>query len=164
MKIEEIQSLIRFVAKSGVNEIELELKGFKISIKNPSLSQEIRVVEIPSISLPQQPVQLIQAAETVSRQETVEAENKPPENSNEANYITIKAPMIGTFYRTSGLGNPPFVNVGDDVKQGQTLCIIEAMKLFNEIESEVSGKIVKILIDDTNPVEYDSPLFIIDPS
>lgn len=164
MKINEIQNLIRFVAKSGVSEIELELKDFRISIKNPSTSQEIRVVEAPAITMPQQTVQVIQATETASRQETVDAEKKPSVNSNEANYITIKAPMIGTFYRTSGPGKPPFVNIGDEVKKGQTLCIIEAMKLFNEIESEVSGKIVQILMDDTNPVEYDSPLFLIDPS
>ncbi|NUM50882.1 MAG: acetyl-CoA carboxylase biotin carboxyl carrier protein [Flavobacteriales bacterium] len=164
MKINEIQNLIRFVAKSGVSEIELELKDFRISIKNPSASQEVRVVEAPAITMPQQTVQVIQTAETSTQQETVEAEKKPSGNSNEANYITIKAPMIGTFYRTSGPGKPPFVNIGDTVKTGQTLCIIEAMKLFNEIESEVSGKIVKILMDDTNPVEYDSPLFLIDPS
>ena len=164
MKINEIQNLIRFVAKSGVSEIELELKDFRISIKNPSASQEIRIAEAPVITLPQQTVQVIQATETATQQESVEAEKKPSGNSNEANYITIKAPMIGTFYLTSGPGKPHFVNVGDDVKEGQTLCIIEAMKLFNEIESEVSGKIIRILIDDLSPVEYDTPLFLIDPS
>jgi acetyl-CoA carboxylase biotin carboxyl carrier protein len=82
----------------------------------------------------------------------------------DAKYITIKAPMIGTFYRAAGPGKPVFVNVGDEVKPGKTICIIEAMKLFNEIESEVAGKIVKVLVDDAKPVEYDQPLFLVDPS
>jgi acetyl-CoA carboxylase biotin carboxyl carrier protein len=164
MKLIEIQNLVRFVAKSGVSEVEIELKDFKILIKNRSASQEIRFVEAPVVAQPQQTVQVIQAAETLTQQETVVVENKSSGNSSEANYITIKAPMIGTFYRTSGPGKPPFVNVGDEIKKGQTLCIIEAMKLFNEIESEVSGKIVKILMDDSSPAEYDSPLFLIDPS
>ena len=149
MKINEIQNLIRFVAKSGISELELELKDFKITIKNPSISQQIRTVETPV---------------TTIQQETIRAEKITNNSSNESTYITIKAPMVGTFYRTPGHGKPPFVNVGDSVKKGQTLCIIEAMKLFNEIESEVSGKIIKILIDDVSPAEYDTPLFLIDPS
>lgn len=164
MKITEIHNLIQFVAKSGVSEIDIELKDFKIIIKNPSSKQEIRVAETPVMAIPQQIAPIIQAPATTIQQETLQTEKNPDGNVDEANYVTIKAPMIGTFYITSGPGKPPFVNVGDEIKKGQTLCIIEAMKLFNEIESEVSGKIVKILMDDSNPVEYDSPLFLIDPS
>lgn len=164
MKISEIQNLIRFVSKSGVSEIELELTDFKIIIKNPSSRQETFVVAAPAIATPQQIVPAVQATVPTTHQEPVQAEIISNNTSNEVNYITIKAPMIGTFYRTSGPGKPTFVNVGDEIKPGQTLCIIEAMKLFNEIESEVSGKIVKILMDDSSPVEYDSPLFLIDPS
>ncbi|MBY0477713.1 MAG: acetyl-CoA carboxylase biotin carboxyl carrier protein [Chitinophagaceae bacterium] len=164
MKINEIQSLIRFVAKSGISEMELELKDFRITIKNPSSSQVTRVMEAPEINMPQQTAPVFQMPVTTTQQEAVQVEKKTDSNLDESNYITIKATMIGTFYRTAGSGKPPFVNVGDEVKKGQTLCIIEAMKLFNEIESEVSGKIVKILIDDSSPVEYDSPLFLIDPA
>lgn len=164
MKINEIQNLIRFVAKSGVSEIELVIKDFRIIIKNQSSQQEIRVVDPPVTTTLQQPFPVIQTAVTTTHQEIFEAEKKTDSNSNESNYITIKAPMIGTFYRTAGPGKPPLVNVGDVIKEGQNLCIIEAMKLFNEIESEVSGKIVKILMDDLHPVEYDSPLFLIDPA
>lgn len=165
MKIDEIQGLIRFVAKSSISEIELELKDFKIIIKNPSLVQEIRVVEAPLIQVPLTTAIIdTQLAVAIAPQEIVQSEKIPVGNLEEANYLTVKAPMIGTFYRTSGLGKPPFVNVGDEIKKGQTLCIIEAMKLFNEIESEVSGKIIKILVDDTKSVEHDTPLFLIDPS
>lgn len=164
MTTNEIQNLIRFVSKSGVSEVELELKGFKIVIKNPSSQKEIRVLEAPVIAFPQQIAPLVQTPVNTIAQETIQAEKKPAEKLNEANLITVKAPMIGTFYRTAGPGKPPFVNVGDEIKKGQTICIIEAMKLFNEIESEVSGKIIKIIMDDSTPVEYDSALFLIEPS
>lgn len=164
MKINEIQNLIRFVAKSGVSEIELELKDFKITIKNPSFIHEMQVMDSPVRTEIQQIPQIVQIPKTATQQDTVQAEKKSADNLNEANYITIIAPMIGTFYRTAGPGKPSFVNIGDEVKKGQTLCIIEAMKLFNEIESEVSGKIIKILIDDLSSVEYDTPLFLVDPS
>ena len=136
----------------------------RIIIKNPSFIHEIRVAEPTVISETHQIHQIVQTPVTAIQQDIIQAEKKSGSNLNEANYITIKAPMIGTFYRTSGPDKPPFVNIGDEIKKGQTLCIIEAMKLFNEIESEVSGKIIKILMDDTSPVEYDSPLFLIDPS
>ena len=164
MKINKIQNLIRFVAKSGISEMELELTDFKIINKNPSPSQEIRVVESPLIYTPQQHMPINQTPVPFIQEESVIAEKKAEKSSDAAEFITVKSPMIGTFYRTAGPDIPPFVNVGDEVKKGQNLCIIEAMKLFNEIESEVSGKIVKILIDDANPVEYDTPLFLIDPS
>lgn len=164
MKINEIQNLIRFVAKSGISEMELELKDFKITIKNPSASQEIRVVESPVFYTPEQHTPVNQTPVPVTLQEFVIAEKKNENSTNDAKYITVKSPMIGTFYRTAGPDKPPFVNVGDEVKKGQNLCIIEAMKLFNEIESEVSGKVIKILMDDSSPVEYDTPLFLIDPS
>ena len=163
MTTSEIQNLIRFVSKSGVSEIELELKGFKIVIKNPASQKEIRIIEVPANVTPQQIAPVIQTPVNPIAQETIQAEIKPAEKLNEANLITVKAPMIGTFYRTAGPGKPAFVNVGDEIKKGQTLCIIEAMKLFNEIESEVSGKIIKIIMDDSTPVEYDSALFLIEP-
>lgn len=162
MKINEIQNLIRFVAKSGVSEVELELKDFRISIKNLPPSQATQIAEAPVFAASQQSTPFIQTPATLQNEDHIE--KKPEESSIESTYITIKSPMIGTFYRTAGQGKPPFVNVGDEVKKGQNLCIIEAMKLFNEIESDVAGKIVKILIDDSSPVEYDSPLFLIDPA
>ena len=164
MKINEIQNLIRFVAKSGISEFELEMKDFAIRIKNPRPKSEIHFVETPVITTVSQiaPDNYLPAIE--EQTETTPSVKGATIHPDESNYITVKSPMIGTFYRTPGPGNPPFVNVGDEVKKGQPLCVIEAMKLFNEIESEVSGKIIKILIDDTSPVEYDAHLFLIDPS
>lgn len=162
MKINEIQNLIRFVAKSGVSEVELELKDFKISIRNLPPPQVIQIAQTPVFAVSPQSTPVIQTPATLQDEDHIE--KKPEESSIESNYITIKSPMIGTFYRTAGPDKPPFVNAGDVVKKGQNLCIIEAMKLFNEIESDVAGKVVKILIDDSSPVEYDSPLFLIDPA
>ena len=164
MKINEIQNLIRFVAKSGISEFELEMKDFAIRIKNPRPKSEIHFVETPVITTVSQiaPDNYLPAIE--EQTETTPSVKGATIHPDESNYITVKSPMIGTFYLTPSPGNPPFVNVGDEVKKGQPLCVIEAMKLFNEIESEVSGKIVKILIDDASPVEYDAHLFLIDPS
>jgi len=163
MKINEIQNLIRFVSKSGVSEIELELEDFKIKIKNPSSEKEMIITEMPL------PASYVQATPIASSNpaETIPVQKEsvtPLPAIDESKYYIVKAPMIGTFYRTSGPGKPTFVSVGDEIKVGQPLCIIEAMKLFNEIESEVSGKIVRILVDDLSPVEYDTPLFLVDPS
>ena len=158
MKIEEIQGLIKFVAKSGVNEVELEMDDIKLVIKTGAKEVAPQIIQaaIPA-ALAAAPVAA--AAPIAAAPEVVAAQ--AVENSN---YIEIKSPMIGTFYRSATPEKPVFKNVGDEIKAGDVLCIIEAMKLFNEIEAEVSGKIVKVLADDATPVEYDQPLFLIDPS
>ncbi len=164
MKINEIQNLIRFIAKSGISEFELELKDFKIKVNNPRPRNNLRSRETHLITAVNLIAPDIYQPTIEAQTETAPAVKEAVIYPDESNHVTIKSPMIGSFYRTPGPGKPPFVNVGDEVKKGQTLCVIEAMKLFNEIESEVSGKIVKILIDDATPVEYDAPLFLIDPS
>ena len=156
MDLKDIQELIKFVAKSGATEVDLEIDNIKISIKSPEKKRRGEVDEITTII--QQPTSSVIAAPLVA------AIASTPEVDENANYITIKSSMIGTFYRSSSPETPSFVNVGDTIKEGDTLCIIEAMKLFNEIESEVSGKIVKVLVDDTTPIEFDQPLFLVDPS
>lgn len=160
MNIKEIQDLIKFVAKSGVNEVEIEQKDFKITIKAEALRDERQYVV-------QAPVQ-VAAAPVAPAPVAVAAPAAPvaaaPAVSDDAKYLTIKSPMIGTFYRSAGPDKESFVSVGDSVGKGDTVCIIEAMKLFNEIESEISGKIVKVLVDDSSPVEYDQPLFLVDPA
>ena len=158
MDLKDIQELIKFVAKSGATEVDLEIDNIKISIKSPAKKKRGETDEITNII--QQPTSSVMVAPVVA--------NSPistmPDVDENANYITIKSSMIGTFYRSSSPENPSFVNVGDIIKEGDTLCIIEAMKLFNEIESEVSGKIIKVLVDDTTPIEFDQPLFLVDPS
>lgn len=155
MDIKQIQDLIKFVSKSGVNEVSIEEQDFKITIKT---NQEPTYV---TAALPA--VAPAAAPQVAAPQVAQPAAAAPAAASNDANLITVKSPMIGTFYRSAGPGKPSFVNVGDDINTGSVLCIIEAMKLFNEIESEVSGKIVKILVDDAQPVEYDQPLFLVEP-
>ena len=157
MKLKEIQNLIKFVARSGASEVSLEMEDVKITIKTSDSSPPI-VVQEP-IVVPQQQV----IASTPSTPQVVES---TPESSSEedSNLITIKSPIIGTFYRKPSPDKPSFVEVGDIISEGTVLCVIEAMKLFNDIESEVSGKIVKILVDDSSPVEFDQPLFLVDPS
>jgi acetyl-CoA carboxylase biotin carboxyl carrier protein len=167
MEIKEIQDLIKFVAKSGVSEVELETKGFKIVIKTGQ-GAEVRHFEptvihaAPVMAAPQ-----VVAPAVIEAPKAADTSSKGPEKpaaEDTSKYVTIKSPMIGTFYRSPGPDKPVFVGVGDEVKSGKVVCIIEAMKLFNEIESDVSGKIVKILVDDNTPVEYDQPLFLVDPS
>ncbi len=158
MNLTQIQDLIKFVAKSGVSEVEIEQKDFKITIKTPSSKKEVQVITAAA------PAALPAAAPVAIAPVAAVAPPSAATPTVDAKYITIKAPMIGTFYRSAGPGKPVFVNVGDDVKPGKPICIIEAMKLFNEIESEVAGKIVKVLVDDAKPVEYDQPLFLVDPS
>jgi acetyl-CoA carboxylase biotin carboxyl carrier protein len=165
MDINEIQSLIKFVSKSGVSEVELETKGFKIVIKtgNNRVNEQPIYIQAPPA------VQSVPVQAPINTQAAVETPSPAPETPKPAtapsnNYVTVKSPMIGTFYRSSSPDKAPFVNVGDEIKSGDVLCIIEAMKLFNEIESEVSGKIVKVLIDDSKPVEYDQPLFLVEPA
>lgn len=160
MNLKEIESLIKFVQNSGVSEVSLEQKDFKITIKTTHGS-----VAAPATShivhVPAAPVQ--QASQQVATPINVNAKDGGSASGDETKYIVIKSPMIGTFYRSPSPDKPLFVNVGDEIKQGQVLCIIEAMKLFNEIESEISGKIVKVLVDNSTPVEYDQPLFLVDP-
>jgi len=151
MDIKEIQELIKFVAKSGVSEVSIDRKDFKITIK--AQGNAPAVVNMQAAPMPMAAAPVAAAAP---------APAAPVANEN-ANLITIKSPMIGTFYRSASPDKPAFVNVGDKIGQGNVLCVIEAMKLFNEIESEVSGKIVKILIDDASPIEYDQPLFLVEP-
>jgi len=159
MELKEIQDLIKFVAKSGVSEVELESKGFKIVIKTPS-AQEYVSLQQPTVIHAPAPMQVSAPAPSAAPLAPAAPAAAAPVASN---LITIKSPMIGTFYRSAGPDKPVFVNVGDEVKAGKALCIIEAMKLFNEIESEVSGTIVKVLVDDATPVEYDQPLFLVEP-
>ncbi|MBL7981844.1 MAG: acetyl-CoA carboxylase biotin carboxyl carrier protein [Flavobacteriales bacterium] len=161
MNLTQIQDLIKFVAKSGVSEVEIEQKDFKITIKTPAGKKEVQVIAAP-VAAPAPAALPAAAPAPVAAPAPPAAPASAP--AADSKYITIKAPMIGTFYRAAGPGKPVFVNVGDEVKPGKTICIIEAMKLFNEIESEVSGKIVKVLVDDAKPVEYDQPLFLVDPS
>ena len=160
MDLKDIQELIKFVAKSGATEVDLEIDNIKISIKSPSKKR--RGDEEMTTFIQQVPAQNV-AAPLVMAAAPAASSPAPAADENE-NYITIKSSMIGTFYRSSSPETPSFVNIGDTIKEGDTLCIIEAMKLFNEIESEVSGKIVKVLVDDTTPIEFDQPLFLVDPS
>lgn len=159
MDIRDIQNLIKFVSKSGVNEVKLETKEFKISIKTaPDYNGSPMVTGMPQYYAAPQP--------SFEANVATPAESKESSSSTEDNskYLTITSPMIGTFYRKPSPDKPVFANVGDMVSVGSVVCIVEAMKLFNEIESEVSGKIVKILVDDASPVEFGQPLFLVDPS
>ncbi|MDW3209164.1 MAG: acetyl-CoA carboxylase biotin carboxyl carrier protein [Reichenbachiella sp.] len=159
MKVKEIKELIDFLSNSGLEEVKIETEEFKVNIKRSNETQVIeRAVAAPA---PAAPV----AAAPAPAAPTAAAPAAPAAESAPAgNYVEIKSPMIGTFYRSSNPESPAFVNVGDKVSAGSTVCIVEAMKLFNEIESEVSGTIVKVLVDDSQPVEYDQPLFLVDPS
>lgn len=166
MDIKEIQALIKFISTAGVDEVSIERKDFKLTIKkNPQTGfatvQQPQFIQTEFI----QPVK--QAAAAIPQASASSPDVKQAEKQEEvsiSNLKEIKSPMIGTFYRSSSPDKPPFVNVGSDINAGDTVCIIEAMKLFNEIESEIKGKIVKVLVDNATPVEYDQPLFLIDPS
>jgi acetyl-CoA carboxylase biotin carboxyl carrier protein len=161
MNIKDIESLIRFVQNSGVSEVSLEQKDFKITIRTyhsgMTAAPVHQVVHVPAHASAPAPI-----AAHASAPATPVAEK--PVAADESKLVTIKSPMIGTFYRTPTPDKPSFVNVGDEIKPGKVLCIIEAMKLFNEIESEISGKIVKVLVDNATPVEYDQPLFLVEPA
>ena len=163
MNKKEIENLIRFVSKAGVSEVSIETKDFKISIKTNQKEQVVAHLA-PVISQAIPTLVAVSSQTAANNIATPKTEAPPLTNKdNEANYHTIKSPMIGTFYRSSAPDKPNFVNVGDEIKEGQAICIIEAMKLFNEIESEVSGRIVKVLVDNATPVEYDQPLFLVEP-
>lgn len=157
MDIKQIQELVKLINKTSIGEITIEEDGTRITIKQKKdPSQKIYTQGAPMTAAPAAPV----AAAPSSAAPVAPAAAAPKQD----NFITIKSPMIGTFYRQAGPGKPIFVNVGDEVAPGKVVCIIEAMKLFNEIESEVKGKIVKVLVEDASPVEYDQPLFLVDPA
>lgn len=162
MNIKEIQDLIKFVAKSGVNEVEIEQKDFKLTIKTDSGIEANKPVYIQApAAVAAAPVQV--AAPAAAAPVATPAATAAPV-ADDSNLITVKSPMIGTFYRSAGPDKDPFISVGQSIAVGDTVCIIEAMKLFNEIEAEISGKIVKVLVDDSSPVEYDQPLFLVEPA
>lgn len=159
MDLKDIQNLIKFVAKSGASEVKLETEDVKITIRtgyDHDRGETTYIQQVPTMSAPQAPVAPVQTAVPPAPVST------PAEDHSKL--ITIKSPIIGTFYRKPSPDKPSFKEVGDTVNSGDVLCVIEAMKLFNEIESEVSGKIVKVLVEDSSPVEFDQPLFLIDPS
>jgi acetyl-CoA carboxylase biotin carboxyl carrier protein len=165
MELKQIQNLIKFVAKSGVSEVKLEMEDVKITIKTGSDEAEKTVVQQMPVGMPQQPVQQQpQPQQHTEQQPSSSDQQQKQEDTSSANYVEVKSPIIGTFYRKPGPEKKPFVEVDSQVKEGDVLCTIEAMKLFNDIESEVSGKIVKVLVDDSTPVEFDQPLFLVDPS
>ena len=161
MDLKEIQNLIKFVAKSGASEVKLETGDVKITIKTGETGKgETTIVQ----QIPVSPtIQQTPPPPVESETKTTEQESKQSE-TDESKYITIKSPIIGTFYRKPSPDKPVFVEVGQSINQGDVLCVIEAMKLFNEIESEISGKIVKVLVDDASPVEFDQPLLLVEPS
>ena len=161
MELKEIQNLIKFVAKSGASEVKLEMKDVKITIKTGKGKTETTIIQQPAVS--QIPVAVQPAIPSVISSESSDT-TSTEESKEDSKYIEIKSPIIGTFYRKPSPDKPVFAKVGDTVDVGDTVCIIEAMKLFNEVESEVSGKIVKVLVDDSSPVEFDQPLFLVDPS
>ena len=161
MDLKEIQNLIKFVAKSGASEVKLEMDDVKITIKTGS-EETTYVQQMPMAAAPV--MQQAAPAPAAAPATEVAPASATPVASEDSKYVTIKSPIIGTFYRKPSPDKPVFVEVGTDIKEGDVLCVIEAMKLFNEIESEVSGKIVKVLVDDSSPVEFDQPLFLVDPS
>jgi acetyl-CoA carboxylase biotin carboxyl carrier protein len=163
MELKEIKELIKLVSEAGVSEVDVERGDFKISIKKTedrsmlvqhSQPTYVQTSVVPAMQPASAPVQTEKMEAPVSKTETISG----------TNLITIKSPMIGTFYKSSSPDKPAFVQIGDEVKPGKVICIVEAMKLFNEIEAEVSGKIVKILVENASPVEYDQPLFLVEPN
>jgi acetyl-CoA carboxylase biotin carboxyl carrier protein len=163
MKPKELQELIDFIAKSGLNKVDIETEEFKLSVKREPDAPKIQYVtgEAPAAAA-LAPAPAAAAPALLAAAAAPEAAKAAA--SEDSRYIMVKAPMIGTLYRSATPDSAPFVNVGDEIKKGQVICIIEAMKLFNEIEAEVSGKVVKILVENSSPVEYDQPLFLVDPS
>ena len=159
MDLKEIQNLIKFVAKSGASEVKLEMDDVKITIKTGS-EETTYVQQMPMAAAPV--MQQAAPAPAAAPATEVAPAAATPVASEDSKYVTIKSPIIGTFYRKPSPDKPVFVEVGSEIKVGDTVCIIEAMKLFNEIESEVTGKIVKVLVDDSSPVEFDQPLFVIE--
>lgn len=160
MKAKDIQELIDFISKTGLEEVNIETEEFKIKVKRSSDAPQI----IEQAARPQVSAPAPAAAPAASPAPVAAAPAPAAAVETNKNYVEIKSPMIGTFYRMPNPESPAFVQIGDKVTAGQVVCIVEAMKLFNEIESEVSGTIVKVLVENANPVEYDQPLFLVDPS
>lgn len=160
MELKDIQTLIKFVSQNGVDEVEINRKDFKLLIKKNPQQVVTAQVQAPAVHAP------IATAPVASAPAAAPAAPSAPaaESSSASNLVEIKSPMVGTFYRSANPESPVFANVGDEVAPGKVVCIIEAMKLFNEIESEVKGKIVKVLVDNATPVEYDQPLFLVEPA
>lgn len=159
MKAKELRDLIDFISSTGLEEVNIETQEFKIRVKR---SPDVIASSVSSPASAPQPAPVAAPASQPAATSKEEASKK--EEADTSNYVEVKSPMIGTFYRSPNPDSPAFVNVGDKINQGDTVCIIEAMKLFNEIESEVSGTIVKVLVENASPVEYDQPLFLVDPS
>ena len=165
MDLKDIQNLIKFVAKSGASEVKLETEDIKITIKTGSENERGETTYIQQIpAMAQRQMQMQPQSVAAAPQPNTPIAEAAPADAADSKLLTIKSPIIGTFYRKPSPDKPVFVEVGSTVSAGDVLCVIEAMKLFNEIESEVSGKIVKVLVDDSSPVEFDQPLFLIDPS
>jgi len=168
MKASEIQDLLEFISKSGLDEVNIETGEIKLKVKkNAAAKIRQNIITTPGSSMPHDSTGLV--ASTPAYFPTEKAQEEKPATSDagqadESKYLTVKSPMIGTFYRAANPESAPFIEVGDRISAGQTVCIVEAMKLFNEIEAEVSGTIVKVLVDDASPVEFDQPLFLVDPS
>lgn len=163
MDLKDIQNLIKFVAKSGASEVKLEMEDIKITIKTGAeegKGETTYIQQLPAMSQPQMQMQ----PQTATAPQQAATATEAATEAVDSKLITIKSPIIGTFYRKPSPDKPVFVEVGSTINTGDVLCVIEAMKLFNEIESEVSGKIVKVLVDDSSPVEFDQPLFLVDPS
>jgi acetyl-CoA carboxylase biotin carboxyl carrier protein len=159
MNIEEIKDLIKLVSKTGIGKVKIESEGFKISINGGSIANTDQPIIVQAPAQPYvaaTPIAVAQTATPLPAVAVIESED--------SKYVTIKSPMIGTFYRTPGPDKAEFVSVGSTIQAGSKLCIIEAMKTFNEIEAEISGKIIKVLVDNATPVDYDQPLFLVDPA
>jgi acetyl-CoA carboxylase biotin carboxyl carrier protein len=165
MNLNEIQDLIKLVSKSGLTEVEIEKKDFKLTIKAEKArgSEQPIIVQSAPVAAPMISAPVMASAPAASAPQVTETP-AAANTQDDSKLITVKSPMIGTFYRSSGPDKDPFVSVGSTIQKGDKVCIIEAMKLFNEIESEISGKIVKVLVDDASPVEYDQPLFLVEPA
>ena len=164
MDFKQIQELIKMINKSNIGEVTIEEKGFKLTIKQKEEPAQ-NVIAAPVHTAPMMTAMHQQAPVAQAATQTTTAADKQKGADTVAdNLLTIKSPMIGTFYRSSAPGKPSFIEIGDDVTPGKVVCIIEAMKLFNEIESEVKGRIVKVLVEDASPVEYDQPLFLVEPA
>jgi acetyl-CoA carboxylase biotin carboxyl carrier protein len=165
MNLVQIQELIKFVSKAGVSEVEIEQKDFKITIKTHEPEKKGKGPEVVQVVAPQAVMPQVAAPAPAAAPAPVAAPPAAaPAPESKGNLLEIRSPMIGTFYRSAGPDKPAFIEVGSTVKPGDTVCIVEAMKLFNEIECEISGKVVKVLVNDNTPVEYDQPLFLVEPA
>lgn len=175
MDFKQIQELIKLVNKTNISEVKIEEKDFKITLRSKSYTEAIQKSDAPTqlpISIQSgspvvgtpMPAPVAQAAAEAPAAAPNSAADKEAESDANSGLVEIKSPMIGTFYRSSSPDKPPFVKVGDVIEKGSVICIVEAMKLFNEIEAEISGKIVKVLVDNSSPVEYDQPIFLVDPN